>query len=416
MKSFTAWILVVLAFEVYLFGVHAPRRVVGRGPHRTEIAEFGRGAPIVQSFAVRGTGLEEVRVRATSTGPARGTLAWTLSAGGSPSWTPVITKRQPLDLGGGSHWVPLRFPPMEASDGRTFQITMRFEPAAGPPPHDLSLAASLDDAVPGGFLTVDGAERWGDLWFEARTAEDVAAARFLLRAAAGLPAPLNADWAWAAMLAALNVVLVVFLWTQLQHTVAPPMANTVATPRRRGLAFSAVLITLMGAVGGVVALGRRSTADVDLIDDLYRAKMEYSNALHWNFHVRDTGLAGQDMHAIYAHAPSTIRWPVTIPVHGHLRLALGIEAGAWGFPEGDGVVFRIRVNDSGRETERLMRHVDPVHVEGDQRWIPVDLNLHEFAGRVIELSFVTEPSAPGAPVNGAYDWALWGSPRIVVVN
>jgi hypothetical protein len=103
---------------------------------------------------------------------------------------------------------------------------------------------------------------------------------------------------------------------------------------------------------------------------------------------------------------------VQVPQGARLLTAVGLEQGAWDL-SADGVVFGISLEQGAQRVDLLTRHVDPLHVPADRGWVPVDIDLSAYAGRTVSLVFRTEPSMPGLPANGGYDWAVWGAPRVV---
>jgi hypothetical protein len=401
-------LIVLLLSEVYMLGVYAPGRIVAAGPHRTAVSDFGAGEPIAQTFTIPDNGLQEIRVLTSTPRSTRADLAWTLSVQRGTAWVPIISARRAVDLPAGDHWQAIRFPAVEDSAGSSYRLDLRL-PRPGPDTQAIALAASLDDAHPGGFLAVNDQERWGDLVFETRATEDTVAGRFIAGPATALPRPLNSLVTWAGILAVLNGLLGRFVAGALRGALghALPAPDT----RRRPVSV-AMLAVLIAAAAGTVAIGRRHDTRINLLDHLYEARMQVQESLHWHLGVSETSILGELQVALYAHPSTQVTWRVTVPPGGRLRASIGILPGAWGFPESDGVVFRAGVTEAGRYSELLSRHLNPAHVEADRRWMPIDVDLAPFAGRTIEISLSTDASVAGAPVNGAYDWAVWGSPRI----
>jgi hypothetical protein len=393
--------------EVYMLAVHAPERVrAGAGAHPSRVPEFGTGTPIAQTFAATADGVEEIRFLTDAAAATHGDLAWALSEDAGGTSAPVLGTHRPLQIERGLRWQSLHFPAVEHSAGRTYRIELRFHPADTTV---VALAASLDDTYRGGALTVGREERWGNLTFEARAAADTVAGRFIVHTAPSLAGPLADPRAWTLVLAALTLAMGLF--TGAAAAPAASSLQNLAKPQR--LVGAACVLALVAAFAATVAARPRPPA-VDLLGELYAARFEPGpSGLHWSFHLTDTNIAGAIQTALYAHARSRVAWTVAVPPGAHLRASLGIEPGAWQFPAGDGVFFRVTLADRGGvETDLLARAVDPVHDAADRRWIPVDVDLSRWAGQTVDLRLTTEPSRPGAPVNGAYDWALWAAPRI----
>ena len=96
------------------------------------------------------------------------------------------------------------------------------------------------------------------------------------------------------------------------------------------------------------------------------------------------------------------------------ELFLGIKEEAW--PKGtDGVYFRVGIALGDTYKDLLTRNVDPYRVGGDRGWIPISIDLSEYAGKTVNVVFNTHESLPGVAPNGMYDFAVFGAPRIVVV-
>ena len=133
------------------------------------------------------------------------------------------------------------------------------------------------------------------------------------------------------------------------------------------------------------------------------------------FQVGDVSLNGESRRAI-AITPlpgSRIIWRLRIPDDAWLRVAVGLKPEAW-TGEGNGVLFMVGVSD-GRTFEQLFtQHVDPFNNKGDQRWIPVMVDLSSFAGEEVQLIFNTYASPDRQPSDERNDLAVWGAPEIVI--
>jgi hypothetical protein len=395
--------------EFYVLAIRAPERAVATPQHRIELPAFGAGRPVTQSFMPGGDGLDEVTFVLTSRRPCQGQLSWTLFDNAGGSWARVLGTERPLALTAGEQPHVLRFPPVERSAGRTYRLDLQFR---SPAPCDAAIVASQEDAYPGGYLTVDGVEQWGDLAFDARAEGDTIAGRVALTVLPALPGVLSSDYLWFGVALLITLAAGYVAGTAFASGSA---LSRVAVPRARAL--SAILwLVLAGALTATVA-ARPHADSIDLLDTLYQARLEPTPAgLHWSLHTTRVSLGGISHAALFAHARSRVTWSIAVRSHMHLRGAMAIHPGAWNFSTGDGVYFRVSAVDDGREVDVFGQFVDPVHVPDDRRWVPLDVNLSRFSGRTIELRLTTEPSAPGAPENPAYDWALWGDPRVEIAR
>lgn len=81
----------------------------------------------------------------------------------------------------------------------------------------------------------------------------------------------------------------------------------------------------------------------------------------------------------------------------HLAIASGFSKAE--NPVADGVAFIVEVDG---ETVLDLPYEE-------QRWRHVTVDLGAYAGRVVDVTFKTDPLE-----NSAYDWAIWGAPRLVI--
>jgi hypothetical protein len=120
------------------------------------------------------------------------------------------------------------------------------------------------------------------------------------------------------------------------------------------------------------------------------------------------GGRGQD--GLFAHPPWDTEhgvigsvfaeWIVRVPSEGKPSLALsfGLRDGA---EKGDGVTFVVQV-DAGVVLRQDWRRC---------QWLPCAVDLSPYAGREVKLRLSVEKGPEG---RGAFAWAVWGEPRIVV--
>jgi hypothetical protein len=133
------------------------------------------------------------------------------------------------------------------------------------------------------------------------------------------------------------------------------------------------------------------------------------------FSVVDATLAGVAKRAVAVKpvAGSRLTWKVTVPDDGWLWVSVGLAPEAWE-QEGDGVKFLVGVSD-GRAFEQLFeQHLNPFANQGDRKWVDVRVDLSTYAGEEVDLLFNTYASLPGQPSDERHDFALWGTPEIVI--
>ena len=149
---------------------------------------------------------------------------------------------------------------------------------------------------------------------------------------------------------------------------------------------------------------------IDLISTFESATKKPTGAM---FQVVDADLNGERKRAILTEAPTRMIWKVKIPDDGWIKASLGLKPETWE-KEGDGVLFRIGVSDGRTFEDLLTLHVDPFHSKSDRRWIPVFVDVSQYAGEEVEVIFNTNNSMPGKPDDRNNDSALVGDPQIVV--
>jgi hypothetical protein len=134
--------------------------------------------------------------------------------------------------------------------------------------------------------------------------------------------------------------------------------------------------------------------------------------------VSDYGEAGQifewsinnwTQEVIVAPAPSAIHYQGMLPGNLRLETAIAVDPQFW---EADGVLFEIYATQPGQQPETPMfsRSLHPREDPDDRQWVPVQIDLSEFAGQPIILSLVTKPeNSPGT--RGG-----WADPILVDVD
>ena len=174
-----------------------------------------------------------------------------------------------------------------------------------------------------------------------------------------------------------------------------------------------IVVLVVLVVAGVWLFRRGGGGQtIDLVAQFAAAKKQPNAEI---FTVGDVELKGEKKRAI-AVAPTSgtrLTWNVTVPEDGWLWVSVGLKPEAWEKP-GDGVKFHVGVSD-GRAYEQLFtQHVDPFNNKGDRRWIPVTVDLSQYAGEDVQVVFFTNSSENGKPDDRRNDMALIGQPEIVI--
>jgi hypothetical protein len=181
--------------------------------------------------------------------------------------------------------------------------------------------------------------------------------------------------------------------------------------KRTGWFVLAGIIVALGLAWYFLRSGGERVA-VDLIEQFPQAKEKRPRPE--TFSIVDATISGQTKKAILASEPSRLTYSVTVPNDAELKLSVGILEQGWTVP-GDGVRFRVLVNDRQGSNELLVLDFNPFGNPADRGWHDLTIDLSEYAGETVDLLFNTNASPPQRPPkddrNG--DFPVWAQPRIV---
>jgi len=171
----------------------------------------------------------------------------------------------------------------------------------------------------------------------------------------------------------------------------------------------AVVVAVVFMLAGWVIFGRRdAAARVDLIEQLASATKQPDGA---KFPVSDVAINGETYKAIEATPPTRLTWKVRIPDDAWLRVHVGLKPESWA-SEGDGVLFYVVISD-GRSDEKLFeQYVNPFANKAERKWIPVMVDISQYAGEEMNVIFNTRVGQPGR-ADDRNDFAVWGAPEII---
>ena len=178
-----------------------------------------------------------------------------------------------------------------------------------------------------------------------------------------------------------------------------------------------VLVVAVVGVAGYLWMRQDGAGDgsLDLVEAFRAAEKRTPMDPSAAFSIDPQTIQGVTRPAIFAHPPSRIIYhDVKVPPHARLELYLGLKEEAWP-KETDGVYFRVGVALGDTYKDLVTRNIDPFRVPGDRGWVPVSIDLSEYAGKTVKVIFNTHESLPGAVPHGMYDFAVFGAPRLVVV-
>lgn len=406
------WIAVACAWGIWAIFILPSGRVSARGPHALALPEFGAGQPITQVFTMTSDTLRGIRVRLAASRAADVRLDYRISTAKDGVFTERCRAQRAVARLNGSQWVALDCGSIQATRGVPMALEIRavqITPGEDGAPPGVELKAVRDRLLPRSYLLVNGRERWGALEFDALGDDDTAWGRFRSSAWHQLPGWMQAPGLLVFALAGYSV-LVVLAVVILSGAWRGGEAVPPAKPRAPAAVVVCVCLTV--ALAAVLWIARQEHGAINFIDELYAAELESTWPMHEGFERLDVEIGSETLPAIVALPVSRMAWRVTVPAAARLRTAVSVLPIAWTQPIGDGVYFRVVAVDGGESVELFARLVDPAHVDADRRWLSVDIDLSRFAGRAIDLVLVTEPSAPGLPIEPSYDFGAWGAPRI----
>ena len=420
-----AAVLVFESGDYFLRNVH-DIETVGRKP--TVIREFGDGLPVAQSFTPQRDGLHSITVSIASDQPAIISFEFSLIRKGViADWPdePITKRAVQMSVPAGVTRETIDFPPVSRSLKRTFVATYRLldvmRPGSSTSGPRVALSAWADDAYAGGSLTVGVDQRWGDLAFSAQVDPPTRLARLNGALNATLPPRLGLGTVGLALVSSLYGLLLAAVCVMGVRAIARSDLVTArdATPSQveptppgagwrlrtaGGIAFVVAAPLLFAAI-----LVTRERVAVDLIDQLDSARMESPSGMHAAFSQIEEVINGQSPPALFAHPPSHVTWHVQVPSQRPLfKTFIALRTSVW---EGksDGAGFEVSVTD-GTQVTTVSRELNPGRRINDRAWLELDLDLAPYAGRAVDISLSTSPGPRG---DVAWDWALWGHPRII---
>lgn len=114
------------------------------------------------------------------------------------------------------------------------------------------------------------------------------------------------------------------------------------------------------------------------------------------------------MHPISEQVQDEIIFPLEISQSSVLKFSIAMAKEAWSPDKGDGVTFKIYlqdVNDSSNDKFVFVRYINPKSNPSDRRWRNYLIDLSELKNKQVLLHLITQ-SGPNDDNN--FDWAGWG--------
>ncbi len=118
---------------------------------------------------------------------------------------------------------------------------------------------------------------------------------------------------------------------------------------------------------------------------------------------------GDTRGVIFQHPRSQILYTVNVPQDSRLDFSIALDPAVWEMGLGDGVEFRIAINNFTQKRLVFNEYIDPKNLRSDRRWFHYSLDLSFYSGQTVEIIFET---LPGPHNSSRFDWAGWGEPSI----
>jgi hypothetical protein len=177
------------------------------------------------------------------------------------------------------------------------------------------------------------------------------------------------------------------------------------------LLLSAVALCALCACGS-----RKSIAPIDLLRELPRAERRAARPVDQAIRSDLVDVGGDVRPAIVTDAPARVTWSLRLPSSAWLRTEVALVPDSQqATPRG--VTVRVGVSDDRSYDELLRQHLDPSVAGHASSWMPLEVNLEEYAGWKWSLFYhparttwrliINADAAPGGAV-------AWVRPMIVV--
>jgi hypothetical protein len=178
-----------------------------------------------------------------------------------------------------------------------------------------------------------------------------------------------------------------------------------------------IIIGIVVAIAAAAAVYRASRPPeriyLDLIQHLDAAEQRPADPSPREWCVaKEASLGGESKLAIAVLPSARLIWKMKVPAGASFRAWIGLEQDAW-TGEGDGVLFRVGISDGDAFRDLFTRQVNPFHVPGDRRWVPVTVDVSAYAGQEVSLILNTNASPPDQGNDTRHDKPVWGAPAVV---
>ncbi len=124
----------------------------------------------------------------------------------------------------------------------------------------------------------------------------------------------------------------------------------------------------------------------------------------------ELAINGDKKEILFEHAPGRVDYKVKIPSKSSLDFSIGMVPACWSPDKGDGVLFRVLINENNTEKIIFDKYIDPKNIAEDRKWHDCSIDLTAYSGKDVILSFITLFGLNEKSTN-AFDWSAWGNIR-----
>ena len=126
--------------------------------------------------------------------------------------------------------------------------------------------------------------------------------------------------------------------------------------------------------------------------------------------VMRTRIDGSWQDVLFQHPPSQLTYPVLIGPGSILSFGFGLDPEVWSEDKGDGVQFEVTLSSDAGGEVLFSSYIDPKTNFEERRNYYENIDLSQYAGQAVEITFAT---SPGPNNHTAFDWAYWIAPVLV---
>jgi len=178
------------------------------------------------------------------------------------------------------------------------------------------------------------------------------------------------------------------------------------------LVLAVVLLASAGIawLSGLVTTDRLARLEVanDFVAHLAEAEVaspgpDYVHNDYWT-------IDGEERRVLFMHPDSHVQYMVQVPKGAVLAFDVATAPESWDKP-GDGVTFAVYIESEQGTEQVFSTYIDPKWDESARRWHPFMVDLGDYAGQTVNVAFETTSGPAG---DDRYDWAGWGTPRLLI--